>query len=197
MPLPVSPWLSLLEAVLFVVDATGKDKSRVAEELIKAALTGEITATGQLHLSAALLRDPARYFAHPALSKRENVPPSAWGGKINWVRSRIGGYDLVSINRAEIERWLATAGPEPADTSGNGEKVALAVPGPTSGANAPEAMRPARRKQTMVAAASEYIATTYATGIPAGKTDKMLAVEYTRSTGARMSERTMRRARTA
>jgi hypothetical protein len=107
MPLPVSALLSLPEAVRFVGEATGENETRVRTALREAGLAGAITATGCLHLSAHL--DPARYFAHPALNEREPVPPDEWGTTISWLESHIARHDLVRLNRADIERWLAAA----------------------------------------------------------------------------------------
>jgi hypothetical protein len=91
--LPAPAWLSLLEAVRFVVEATGESENHVRAALRKAGLARAITATGCLHLSAHL--DLARYFAHPALNEREPVPPDEWGTTISWVESRIARHDLV------------------------------------------------------------------------------------------------------
>jgi hypothetical protein len=110
-PLPLSDSLCLAEVGRFVVDATGEDRQRVAAALIEAGITGAISATGCLHSSAH--PNLARYFAHPVLGDRQNVPASAWGGPIDWQASRIGRYDLVRIDRAEIERWLGTTEQEP------------------------------------------------------------------------------------
>jgi hypothetical protein len=107
MPLPVSALLSLPEAVRFVGEATGENETRVRTALREAGLAGAITATGCLHLLAH--PDPARYFAHRALNERETLPPETWGTTISWLESRIGRYDLVRLNRADIERWLAAA----------------------------------------------------------------------------------------
>lgn len=105
MRLPVSALLSLPEAVRFVGEATSENENHVRTALREAGLAGAITATGCSHLSTHL--DPARYFAHPALNDREPVPPDEWGTTISWVESRIARYDLVRLNRADIERWLA------------------------------------------------------------------------------------------
>jgi hypothetical protein len=107
MPLPVSAWLSLPEAIRLVIDATGEDEDRVRAALIEAGLTGATTATGCRHSSAH--PNPARYFAHPVLTDRETVPSSAWATAISWPESRVGRYDLVRFDRADIERWLALA----------------------------------------------------------------------------------------
>jgi hypothetical protein len=107
MPLPASDSLSPLEAVQFVVKATGEPVQRVCTALAEAALAGTMTATGCRHLSAH--RDPAKYFAHPVLAARETVPSEAWGAPISWAKSRVGRYDLVRFNRADISRWLAAA----------------------------------------------------------------------------------------
>ena len=107
MPLPVSTWLSLSPAVRFVVEATGESEDRARAALIEAGLVGEIIATGCRHLSTS--KDSAMYFAHRALNEPESVPPQAWGTAISWPESRIGSYDLVRLNRADIERWLAAA----------------------------------------------------------------------------------------
>jgi len=107
MRLPVSGLLSLAEAGQLVVDATGKDQTSVADALIEAGINGAISATGCLHSSTH--RNLARYFAHPVRSDRQNVPAQAWSGPIDWRESRIDRYDLVRINRADIERWLSTA----------------------------------------------------------------------------------------
>jgi hypothetical protein len=107
MPLPVPAWLSLLETVRFVIEVTGDEEDRVRAALTEAGLTGAITATGCRHSSAH--PNPARYFAHPVLADRETVPSSAWGTAISWPESRVGRYDLVRFDRADIERWLALA----------------------------------------------------------------------------------------
>jgi hypothetical protein len=111
MPLPRSTWLSLAETVVFVVEAAGEPIDAVQAALIDAALAATITATGCLHLSTS--PNLARYFAHPVLSNRQTVPASMWGAAIDWQRSRVGRYDLVRFERAQIERWLSTAEPEP------------------------------------------------------------------------------------
>jgi hypothetical protein len=41
------------------------------------------------------------------LRARENVPPEAWDSG-DWSKSRVGRYDLVRFDRAQIERWLAS-----------------------------------------------------------------------------------------
>jgi hypothetical protein len=105
MPLPVSDWLSLQEAVKHVIEATGESEARIREALTAAGLAGELIATGCSHLS--YLRNLDKYFAHPALNEREPVPPDDWGLTISWEKSRIGRFDLVRLNRADIERWLA------------------------------------------------------------------------------------------
>jgi hypothetical protein len=107
MPLPAPAWLSLLEAVQFVVEATCESEDRVREVLTGAGLMGTIIATGCRHLSS--YKDSARYFAHPILDERETVPQEAWGTAICWSKSRVGMYDLIRLDRAEIERWLAAA----------------------------------------------------------------------------------------
>jgi hypothetical protein len=107
MPLPAPAWLSLSETIRFVVEATGEGEDRVRAALKEAGLTGAITATGCLHSSTH--SDPAKYFAHPVLNDRATLPPETWGTTISWLESRIGRYDLVRLNRAEIERWLAVA----------------------------------------------------------------------------------------
>jgi hypothetical protein len=127
MPLPVSTWLSLSETVAFVVEATGEPEDRVRAALTEAALAGEITATGCLHLSMLPFRSQRYYdiyFAHPALSDRKGVPSSAWGAAISWSKSRVGRYDLVRFERAEIERWLGrTAQQVDADEAVRGAAV--------------------------------------------------------------------------
>jgi hypothetical protein len=107
MPLPLSGSLSLLDTVRFVAAATGEPAQRVCAALTEAALVGAITVTGCRHLSAH--RDLAQYFAHPALKDREMVPPEAWSAEISWSKSCVGRYDLVRFDRAEVERWLASA----------------------------------------------------------------------------------------
>src|SRR5262249_35173411 len=109
MPLPISDSLSLSEAVQFVMEKTGESEAHVCAALTEAGSTGALTATGCLHLSA--LSDPAKYFDHPALSERMPVPSGNWGLPISWQKSRIGRYDLVRLNRADIERWLGEAAP--------------------------------------------------------------------------------------
>jgi hypothetical protein len=120
MPLPGPAWLSLPETVQFVIERSREAEDRVRSALIEAALAGTITATGCRH--QAVLRPPgpdparnyARYFAHPVLADREVLPAWAWGtAMISWAQSRVGMYDLVRFSRAEIERWLGTAEPEP------------------------------------------------------------------------------------
>jgi hypothetical protein len=107
MPLPVSAWLSLQDAVRFVIGATDEDEDRVRAALIEAGLAGVIAATGCLHLSAH--PNAARYFAHPVLADRTPIPTQTWGTTISWPESRVGRYDLVRFDRADIERWLAAA----------------------------------------------------------------------------------------
>jgi hypothetical protein len=107
MPLPAPAWLSLLEAVRSVVEATSESEDRVREVLTGAGLMGAIIATGCRHLSS--YKDSARYFAHPFLDERETVPQEAWGTAICWSKSRVGRYDLIRLDRADIERWLAAA----------------------------------------------------------------------------------------
>jgi hypothetical protein len=190
LPLPVSGLLSLAEVHRFVVDATAEDKQPVATVLIEAGITGAISATGCLHSSAH--PNPARYFAHPVLGDRQNVPAAAWGGPIDWRLSRVGRYDLVRVERAEIERWLGTA----VDKSRTEEQPGVGPEPQAADAVPRDAQRAARGKQTMEAAAREFIVATYPNGIPAGKTNKMISAEYTNETHAPMSARTVRRART-
>lgn len=117
MALPLSDSLSPTEAVRIVSAATGEDQQRVAGSLIEAGITGAIVATGCLHSSAA--PNLKAYFAHPVLSPRQEVPAQYWGGQIDWARSRIGRYDLVRLDRSEIDRWLgATKEPPPATETG-------------------------------------------------------------------------------
>jgi hypothetical protein len=106
MPLPVSASLSLPETVHYIAERSGATEDRVGTALVDAALMGTIAATGCLHLSYH--PDPVRYFAHPALRARQIVPPEAWGLAISWDKSRVGRYDLVRFDRADIERWLAS-----------------------------------------------------------------------------------------
>jgi hypothetical protein len=40
---------------------------------------------------------------------RAAVSPGEWSGPIDWRLSRVGRYDLVRVERAEIEHWLGTA----------------------------------------------------------------------------------------
>jgi hypothetical protein len=117
MPMPLSALLSLQETVQFAVERTGEAVNRICAALTDAALKGELVATGCRHNSAL---DPARsvryyatYFGHSALSDREIVPPSAWGGPISWPKSRVGRYDLVIFERSELERWLGSAETDP------------------------------------------------------------------------------------
>ena len=111
MRLPVSSLLSLAEAGQFVVDATGEDQTRVADALKEAGINDAVSATRRLHNS--MHRNLARYFEHPVLSDRQKVPATEWSGPIDWRASRIGRYDLVRINRADIEHRLSTALPKP------------------------------------------------------------------------------------
>jgi hypothetical protein len=141
MPLPEPDWLSLPETVLLVAKATGETEDRVRAALIDAALAGRITATGCWHLSTLLLRDPAKYFAAPP-GDRQAVPASTWGNRIDWQQSRVGGYSLVRLKQAEIERWLGTTEP--------GKHAAALNDVPTSRSNAASAAPPAaggRRKR--------------------------------------------------
>ena len=105
MPLPVSGLLSLAKVLRFVVDATGEDHQTVANSLREAGITGAIWATGCLHLSAH--PNLTRYFAAPASPNRRSVPSTAWNEPIDWRLSRVGRYDLVRIDKSEVERWLA------------------------------------------------------------------------------------------
>jgi hypothetical protein len=107
MPLPVSAFLSAPEAIRFLMDATGEAEDSVCAALTEAALMGAITATGCRHLSAH--PNLGRYFDHPILAGREIVPSSAWGTEISWQKSRVGRYDLVRFDRADIDGWLALA----------------------------------------------------------------------------------------
>jgi hypothetical protein len=207
MPLPVSDLLSLAEVVRFVVDATGEDQIHVANTLREAGITGAISATGCLHLSAH--RNLVPYFAHPVLSSRQNVPAEAWSGPIDWRESRVGRYDLVRITRSEIRRWLATAerqsravepyADRPQATPGELAEVhGLTEP---SGARSNRAAatdeqasrlaseQSVQRRVTKFETVRQHIALSYPKGIPADVTDKVIA----RATGA--SERTVRRAR--
>jgi hypothetical protein len=155
MRLPVSALLSLSEAVRFVGEATSEKENRVRAALREAGLAGAITATGCLHLSAHL--DPARYFAHPALNEREPVPPEDWGTTISWMESRIGRYDLVLLNRADIERWLAAAA-----TNGN-EQPREANPLPLDGRESKRKKKPSLndRKRAAVLGAFEALGREY------------------------------------
>ncbi len=107
MTLRVPSCISLQEAVSSVMKATGESENCVRAALAEAGLTGAINATGCLHLCS--LPNPAKYFAYPVLNERETVPKQAWGATISWLESRIGRYDLVRLNRADIERWLVAA----------------------------------------------------------------------------------------
>jgi hypothetical protein len=129
MPLPRSAWLSLAETVQFVIEETGESEGRVRVALTKAALAGTITPTGGRHASAHPNRE--RYFAHPVLYPREAVPPEAWGTTIAVGQSRVGLYDHVRFERAEIERWLGTAEPEPEALAGAGDAPAGTVVQPS------------------------------------------------------------------
>jgi hypothetical protein len=82
-----------------------EDRARAA--LIEAGLAGAFIATGCRHLSNH--QDLERYFAHQVLDDPEAVPQQAWGTTISWLGNRIGRYDLVRLNRGDIERWLASA----------------------------------------------------------------------------------------
>jgi hypothetical protein len=52
-------------------------------------------------------------------------------------------------------------------------------------------------RETMVKAARRWLTATYPSGVSAGNNNKALSREYTEKTGLSMSDRTMRRARTA
>ena len=109
-PLPLSGLLSLAEAARTIADDTGEDHQRIKAALVEAGLAEAIIATGCLHLSAH--PNPVRYFAHPVLGERQEIPTQAWGEPIDWRRSRIGRYDLVRLDRIEIRQWIANAGQE-------------------------------------------------------------------------------------
>jgi hypothetical protein len=141
MPLPVSANLSLPETIRLVRERTGEAGDRVCATLIKAALASEITATGCRHRS---IINPARseryyslYFDHPALFDREIVPSSEWGASISWPRSRVGRYDLVFFERADVERWL-----DPAAT--DRQSGTVAEPESSGTEDIPSGMRPNR-----------------------------------------------------
>jgi hypothetical protein len=109
MPLPLPASLPLHEAVRLATEKSGEGEDRVRQTLVEAGLAGAIAARGQLHNSALYARSPGRYFAHPILGTRQKVPAADWGGNIDWRASRIGPYDLVRLDRTELESWLATA----------------------------------------------------------------------------------------
>jgi hypothetical protein len=105
MPLPVSASLSLLEAAQFVMEKTGESEASVHDALKEAGLTGALTATGYLHLSAH--PDLARYFAHDVLNEREPVPPGAWSLTISWQTAtevKRGAQPKKSTKSAESTR---------------------------------------------------------------------------------------------
>ena len=177
MPLPVSDSLSLSGAVQFVMEKTGEIEARVYAALTEAGLTGALTATGCLHLSA--LSDPAKYFDHPALSERMPVPPGNWGLPISWQKSRIGRYDLVRLNRADIERWLAAA-----PANGNKQPPA-ASPSP----------RPKKAKKETKADAVAALLREHFPDRPAMTVDELKRViEQQRTDIGQFSPRTLRRA---
>jgi hypothetical protein len=142
--LPASGRLSLSEAAQFVMERTGENKARVREAMIEAGLAGMLTATGCMHFSAH--PDPAKYFAHPALGEPKPVPPQDWGLTISWPDSRIGSYDLVRLNRADIERWLAVA-------ATNGDKKAHE--------DSPSPRPKKRKKETQVDAIAAWLRERY------------------------------------
>jgi hypothetical protein len=106
MPLPESTSLTLQQSLRLIAKRVRKSIHRVRESLVTAAIEGTITATGCRHASA--LPGEPEYFAAP-MNRRTDVSPEAWGSEICWQISRVGLYSLVRFDRAEIERWLATA----------------------------------------------------------------------------------------
>ncbi|MFI4948005.1 MAG: hypothetical protein ACHQC9_04325 [Alphaproteobacteria bacterium] len=87
-------------------------------------------------------------------------------------------YQLVEERHGE--RWVQTAR----------LKKALADEG------GPDPCGASLPKQTLPQAVRKYITETYRDGIPAGKSDKVIAKEYKSHAGTNVSERTVRRART-
>jgi hypothetical protein len=119
MALPGSALLSLAQAARLIHERTREPVRRVREALFEAAIAGDITATGCVHAST-LLGEP-EYFA-ARMNPRTNVPPEAWGDEICWGISRVGLYSMVRFDRAEIERWLASAAqPEPLVKTGEAQ----------------------------------------------------------------------------
>ena len=97
----------------------------------------------------------------------------------------------IEISRSDLLKiWL-----EPAAQLG--QETTTAAPEPQTTDASPPGTEPGRppAKQTMQEAARAYIARVYPKGIPAGKTNKMIAAEYTNETKVPMSDRTVRRAR--
>lgn len=105
---------------------------------------------------------------------------------MNWREHRNGADPKIRLQR--FAAWAARIWPVPPELAALGK---------------PEPLKPDKpvavpfQKQWPRAAAHDWLAATYPKGIPAGKSDKVLAREYRNANNdAPMSEHTMRRART-
>jgi hypothetical protein len=181
-------WWSLLTAIEHVTRVTSTTVDAAAEALRVPFYEGKIKS---------------RYRGQP----NGRIPAEQWYGAAIWsdgfvefsehphtpLLGRPHGRPrhLVEVWRADVLKvW-----PEPNDLPETGETWVAAAPAPQA-ADAPPLAAKRADKQTLESAARAYIHATYPCGIPAGKTDKMIAAEYTGNTGTQISERTVRRART-
>jgi hypothetical protein len=104
MGLPPPEWLSLAQAVSFVIDRCRCSKREAEDALQQAGRDGRLEAKGSIPLST-----------HPDLKKREAHPVRryealrdvGWNQPIDWVAGKIGFYSAVIIKRSSIESWLA------------------------------------------------------------------------------------------
>jgi hypothetical protein len=102
--------LSLLETVRLVARQKGVSGARAQHLLREAASNGEITASGHRHASAVF---PQPEYWAAARGRRFAVSVEEWADEIGWRINRVGRFDLVQFDRAEIERWLAPDRPGP------------------------------------------------------------------------------------
>lgn len=103
MGLPPPEWLSLSQAVSFVIDRCLCSKREAEDALQQAGQDGRLEAKGSIPLSAH--PDPKKRESHPA-RRYEILRDVDWNNPIDWNASKIGPYSDAVIKRLSIESWL-------------------------------------------------------------------------------------------
>jgi hypothetical protein len=194
-------WCTIPEAIGHIRLADRCDEDSARQQLRAALIDGVLTP---LRWEDALpeIRWPRGFRPTGSLTVPDDLPPCPdrhWANvKIDWQTgtvqddwAEVEPCQRVLLMRRDV---LSRFWPE---LLARGVETAAAPPEPQAAGAAPgESKQNAGRKQTMAAAARDFIAASYPNGLPAGQSDKLIAAEYTRNTGLLMTERSVRRART-